>query len=56
MSTVIATRCSAFLILWLNSPRKLCVPCSWGDPDAFRRTLQPTVPFSRHLFQKPTFF
>ena len=27
-----------------------------GDPDAFRRTLQPTVPFSRHLFQKPTFF
>ena len=27
-----------------------------GDPDAFRRTLQPTVRFSRHLFQKPTFF
>ena len=27
-----------------------------GDPCAFRGTLQPTVPFSRHLFQDPTFF
>lgn len=27
-----------------------------GDSGGFRRTLKPTVPFSRYLFQKPTFF
>lgn len=27
-----------------------------GDPCGFRGTLQPTVAFSRYLFQKPTFF
>jgi uncharacterized protein DUF993 len=27
-----------------------------GDLCGFREMLQPTVPFSRHLFQKPTFF
>lgn len=27
-----------------------------GDVARFRQTLQPTVPFSRHLFRKPTYF
>jgi hypothetical protein len=27
-----------------------------GDLSGFRRTLKPTIPFARHLFQKPTFF
>ena len=27
-----------------------------GDLSGFRRTLTPTAPFARHLFQKPTFF
>jgi hypothetical protein len=27
-----------------------------GDLSGFRGTLKPTVPFARHLFQKPTFF
>lgn len=27
-----------------------------GDPSGFRETLRPTVPFSRRLFQRPTFF
>ena len=27
-----------------------------GDPRGFRGILKPTIPFARHLFQKPTFF